>query len=119
MATSTFEVATLALLLFGGCESVVIIDSSGDILVAISTHGPVLDPGGYSLIVDGDKVYAVPAAGSLVLQLEQGSHSVRLSGLAANCVVDSANPRSVEAGPGGLAQVSFSVVCGSAPGRGG
>jgi hypothetical protein len=111
MATTTATLATLALLLSGGCESVVILDSDGSIEVAINTRGQDIDPDGYSLTVDGDQAYVLPAAGSLVLQLDQGSHSVQLGGLAENCAVDGANPRSIAVGPGGAADVSLSVVC--------
>jgi hypothetical protein len=112
MATvSTFAFAALALVLSGGCDSVLIVDSDGNIEVAISTRGPDPDPDGYSLTVDGDQAYVLPAAGSLVLQLPQGNHSVQLGGLADNCSVDGANPRAVVVGGGGSVDVSFSVVC--------
>jgi hypothetical protein len=115
MATTMSALATRALLLFGGCQSAVIIDSDGSIAIAISTLGPVPDPDGYSLTVDGDQAYVLPVEGSLVLQLEQGSHSVQLGGIAANCVVEGANPRSIMVGPSGMAEVSFSVVCAGPP----
>ena len=108
---SNFALATVALMLSGGCDSVVIVDSDGKIQVAISTRGPDPDPDGYSLAVDGDQLYVLPAGGSLVLELAQGTHSVQLGGLADNCSVDGANPRSIVVGTGGAADVSFSVVC--------
>jgi hypothetical protein len=111
VTTTTSTLATLALLLSGGCESAVIIDSDGSIAIAISTRGPDPDPDGYSITVDGDQAYVLPAEGSLVLQLDQGSHSVQLGGIAANCAVEGANPRSIVVGPTGAADVSFSVAC--------
>jgi len=111
MATTTSTLATLALLLSGGCESAVILDSDGSIEVAISTRGQDIDPDGYSLTVDGDQAYILPASGSLVLQLAQGSHTVQVGGLAENCAVDGANPRAIVVGPGGTVDVSFTVVC--------
>ncbi len=43
--------------------------------------------------------------------LAAGSHSVRLSKLAANCSVSGANPRSVTVGTSAAAQVGFAVAC--------
>lgn len=111
MATTTSALATLALLPFGGCESAFLIDSGGSIEIAISTRGPDPDPDGYSLTVDGTQAYILPPSGSLVLQLDQGSHRVQLGGMAENCAVDGANPRSIVVRPTGAAEVSFSVVC--------
>lgn len=109
--THSFATTAVALLLLGGCESAFVIDSDGSIEVAISTRGPDPDPDGYSLAVDGDQLYVLPAAGSLTLQLSQGNHSVQVGGLADNCAVDGANPRTIVVGPSGAADVSFSVVC--------
>jgi hypothetical protein len=110
-ANFSLSVAALALLLSGGCESLLEFNSDGNIRVAITTRGSNLDPDGYSLTVDGDLAYVVAAQGSLTLQLAQGTHRVQLGGLAANCAVDGDNPRSIVVGPGGAADVSFGVVC--------
>ena len=109
--TASITLAALALLLSGGCDSSFVIDSDGSIEVAISTRGLDLDSDGYSLTVDGAQAYILPPAGSLVLQLAQGSHTVQVGGLAANCAVEGANPRSVVVGPSGAVDVSFTVTC--------
>lgn len=107
-AKLSLSFAVLALL---ACDSAFVIDSDGNIEVAISTRGPDPDPDGYSLTVDGAQAYVLPAAGSLVLQLKQGNHTVQVGGLAENCAVEGANPRTVVVGSGGAVDVSFGVVC--------
>jgi DNA-binding beta-propeller fold protein YncE len=109
--TTTSTLATLFLLVSGGCESAVIIDSDGSIEVVISTRGQDPDPDGYSLTVDGKQAYVLPSSGSLVLQLGQGNHTVQVGGLAENCSVEGANPRAIAVGPSGTVDVSFTVVC--------
>lgn len=111
LTSRSFTMAALAFMLLGGCESALIIDSNGSIEVAISTRGPDPDPDGYSLTVDGDQAYVLPAAGSLTLQLERGSHSVQVSGLAENCAVEGANPRTIVVGSSSAADITFTVVC--------
>lgn len=103
--------AVLAVFLLTGCESAVIVDSSGSIEVAISTRGPDPDPDGYSLTVDGNQAYILPAAGSLMLHLNRGNHTVQVGGLADNCAVDGVNPRTLVVGSSGAADVTFTVVC--------
>jgi hypothetical protein len=111
IAHHSLGVVALALLISSGCDSAFILDSNGSIQVAISTRGQDLDPDGYSLTVDGRQAYVLPAAGSLVLQLDRGDHTVLVGGLSDNCTVDGPNPRSVVVGGDGAVSVSFTVVC--------
>jgi hypothetical protein len=112
MATNfSISVAALVLLLSGECQNAFDFDSDGNIRVEISTRGSNLDPDGYSLTVDGDLAYVVAAQGSLTLQLTQGTHSVQLGGLAANCTVDGENPRPIVVGASGSVDVSIGVTC--------
>ncbi|MGH7499733.1 MAG: hypothetical protein ACREL3_12880 [Gemmatimonadales bacterium] len=111
LTTQSVAATAVALLFFGGCDNAFIVDSNGSIEVAISTRGPDPDPDGYSLTVDGNQAYILPAAGSLTLQLKEGNHRVQVGGLAENCAVDGPNPRTIVVGPGGVADVSFNVVC--------
>ncbi len=110
-ANLTISIAALALLLSGECQNAFDFDSDGNIHVAISTRGSGLDADGYSLTVDGDLAYAVAAQGTLALQLAEGTHTVQLGGLSANCAVDGENPRSILVKPGGQATVAFGVTC--------
>ncbi len=115
-ANLTISIAALALLLSTECQNAFDFDSDGNIHVAISTRGSSLDADGYSLTVDGDLAYAVAAQGTLALQLVEGTHTVQLGGLSANCAVDGENPRSIVVKPGGPATVTFAVTC-VRPGR--
>jgi len=110
-ANYSLSIAALALLLSSECQNAFESNSDGNIHVAISTRGSNLDADGYSLTVDGDLAYVVAAQGSLTLKLAEGTHSVQLGGLAANCTVDGDNPRSIVVGPSGSADVSFGVTC--------
>ena len=113
LAIQVLAIAAVALLL-RECDSAFVFDSNGIVEVAINTRGDNPGPGRYSLIVDGDLAYDLPAAGSVTLELSRGEHSVRLAGLAGNCVVNGANPRTVVVGSGG-GPLSFDVVCEQVP----
>jgi hypothetical protein len=90
--------------------------STGSIQVVITTTGSNLDPDGYSLLLDGVDQGVISASDTRELTgLPPGSHTVGLSGVAANCLVSGESSRVVEAPQGGAAQISFAVTC-SAPG---
>jgi hypothetical protein len=118
-ANLTISIAALALLLSTECQNAFDFDSDGNIHVAISTRGSNLDSDGYSLTVDGDLAYEVAAQGTLALRLVEGTHTVQLGGLSANCAVDGENPRSIVVKPGGPATVAFGVTCARAGRLGG
>lgn len=88
-----------------GCASV------GSLAVFTSTTGVDLDPDGYTVTVDG---VGQPVATNDKLWftgLATGSHSVTLSGAAANCTPSSANPQSAVVRAGGMTAVALSVNC--------
>src|SRR5207253_806495 len=61
---------------------------TGNLTVTASTTGSNLDPDGYTATVDGGASQSVGTNGSVTFTgLSAGSHSVALSGLAANCSV--------------------------------
>src|SRR5215211_3941499 len=104
------SLASLAVLTCAaGCgETLIDISSDGQIEVAVNTTGFDPDTDGFSVIVDGGTAQFIAPGARLVLDsLAEGSHSVRLAGLAENCRVDGSNPRSVVVGPDGHAAVSF------------
>jgi hypothetical protein len=90
--------------------------STGSAQVVITTTGSNVDPDGYSLLLDGvdQGVIGVGATRELT-GLPPGSHTVALSGVAANCLVSGESSRIVEVPQGGSAQAAFAVTC-SAPG---
>jgi hypothetical protein len=96
----------------GACESAFSISSDGIIHVLVTSSGAGSDSDGFTLTVDGGDPRPVSSGGTVALDgLAQGSHTVLLSGLAANCAVQGGNPRSVLVGPDGGASVRFAVAC--------
>src|SRR5205807_1687908 len=85
---------------------------TGNLTVGTSTTGSNLDPDGYTATVDGGASQSVGTNGSVTFTgLSAGSHSVALSGLAANCSVSGANPQTVTVPSGGTATATFAVSC--------
>src|SRR5256712_2857204 len=85
---------------------------SGDLQVTVTTTGADLDPDGYAVAVDGATARPIAVNGTLTLSgLATGSHTVVLSGLAANCATSGPNPRQIEVASHETAQVSFAVAC--------
>jgi hypothetical protein len=117
MCTRLASVVALALLVpLAGCDNTFIaVNTDGLIVVAVSTSGIDTDLDGFSVSVDGGTQQFVNPGGSVTLTgLSTGSHSVQLSGLADNCRVDGANPRTVVVQSDGSATVRFEVRCSQA-----
>jgi hypothetical protein len=87
---------------------------SGTLTVRTSTTGSNLDPDGYTLTLDGTTSRPIATNGSVTVTVPAGANPVALSGVAANCTVGGANPRTVTVPAGGTASTTFSVTC-SAP----
>jgi hypothetical protein len=105
--------ALFLLTLLAGCnETLISVSTDGRIEVAVNTSGLDTDADGFSVSVDGATLQFIQSDGTLTVNnLSEGSHSVQLSGLAENCRVDGANPRSVVVTSDGVAQVNFLVRC--------
>lgn len=89
---------------------------TGSVQVVTATSGPGTDPDGFFLLFDGADQGPIGVAGTSNLAgIAAGTHSVGLTGLAANCQVAGENPRVVTVAAGGMAQVAFAVTC-TAPG---
>src|SRR5207302_1474259 len=89
---------------------------TGNLTVTTSTTGSNLDPDGYTATVDGGASQSVGTNGSVTFTgLSAGSHSVALSGVAANCSVSGANPQTVTVPSGGTVTASFAVSCAAPP----
>src|SRR6267143_5569802 len=92
----------------------------GNLTVTTSTTGSSLDPDGYTVTVDGGPNQPIAtnnSTGVTFTGLAAGSHSVELSGLAANCTLSSANPQTVTVPAGGTATVAFTLSCVTPPGN--
>src|SRR2546426_227784 len=94
--------------------------TTGNLTVTSSTGGSSLDPDGYTVTVDGTTSQPIAtnsSTGITFTGLAAGSHSVALSGVAANCTVTSANPQTVTVPSGGTVTAAFTVNCTTPPGN--
>ena len=84
---------------------------TGDLEVTVTTTGPDPDPDGFAVTVDGAETRTLAATGSVSFEgLGVGAHTVELTGVAANCMVDD-NPRTATVVSGESVQVAFGVAC--------
>src|SRR5207244_3781951 len=87
-------------------------NSNGSLTVTTSTTGSNLDPDGYTVVVDnGAASQPISDNGSVTFTGPAGDHTVGLSGVAANCTVSGANPRTVTVPAGGTTSTTFAVTC--------
>ncbi|HEX2724067.1 MAG TPA: hypothetical protein VHM24_14210, partial [Gemmatimonadaceae bacterium] len=90
---------------------------SGDLTVTVATTGSRidLDSDGYTVSVDGGSPLNVASSASVTFRgLAPGTHVLLLAGLAPNCSVSGANPRSVEIGASGTSGTiasAFFITC--------
>jgi len=92
---------------------------TGSLTVNTSTTGSNLDPDGYTITIDGSFSQSIATNGSVTFNGPSGDHSLALSGVASNCTVGGANPRTVTVPSGGAATTTFSVSCATTGGGGG
>src|SRR5205807_8780425 len=89
---------------------------TGNLTVTASTTGSNLDPDGYTATVDGGASQSVGTNGSVTFTgLSAGSHSVALSGVAANCSVNGATPQTATVPSGGTVTASLALSCAAPP----
>src|SRR3989442_1569880 len=92
--------------------------TTGSLTVTAATSGASgdLDPDGYTVSVDGGAAsQPIATNGSVTFTGPAGDHSIALTGVATNCTVSGANPRTVNVPAGGTAPTTFSVSCAGAP----
>jgi Tol biopolymer transport system component len=99
-----------------GCQDDNMVDPpstnrTGNVVVTLITTGSNQDPDGYHVVVDHGTPIAVSPSDELKLALPNGTHTIELVDLAANCLVSGANPRLVTVAAGGTAAVTFQVSC--------
>lgn len=84
---------------------------AGELLITTFSYGPLVDPNGYTISVDGGPPLAIGANAVLFIPaLPTGVHSIRLLGLAGFCRVGR-NPRLVTLGSTPFPIVLFKVKC--------
>jgi Tol biopolymer transport system component len=91
--------------------------TTGSLTITTNTSGPEPDADGYAVVINDGAETAIPASGTLHRDnVEPGNHSVRLTGMAANCTVTGDNPRSVSLPAGETVTVTFQLSCGATTG---
>jgi hypothetical protein len=85
--------------------------SVGSLVVSTNTTGVDLGTAGYTVAVDGANQPVATNGSVTYTGLAIGSHSVALSGAAANCTLTSANPQSGTVTAGAMTSVTFAVSC--------
>jgi PKD repeat protein len=88
--------------------------NTGTLEVNISTGGVSQDPNGYDLIIDGGGAVAVDNNDRRTFDgLEQGTHSVEMADIAANCFItqDRPNPYDVQISTGQTTSTAIDVRC--------
>jgi len=85
---------------------------ASDLTITTQTTGEQIDPNGYTVVVDGGEFSQGIGVNSTAAfsELQPGSHTVELTGVAPNCTVSGGNPRTIELEEGGT-EVLFPVTC--------
>jgi Tol biopolymer transport system component len=85
----------------------------GWLRVTTVTKGASLDADGYAFLVDGVDQRPIRIQGIVPLAepVKGGEHLLKLTGLASNCAVNGANPRTVTVAAGETALADFEVRC--------
>ena len=74
------------------------------------------DPDGFLVRIDGVTVDTLPVNGAVTIDsVAAGSRQLELTGIAANCVVQGQNPRTVSVPDGGTASAAYTVTCTAPP----
>jgi hypothetical protein len=80
--------------------------------VTVSTTGAEPDVDGYTVQVDAENARAVQPAGTIQARnIPPGDHTIYVGGVADNCIVNGANPRSVSVPVEGITTIAIEVVC--------
>jgi probable HAF family extracellular repeat protein len=91
--------------------------TTGSLTITTNTSGPEPDADGYAVVINEGAETPIPASGTLQRDnVEPGNHSIRLTGMAANCTVAGENPRSVAVPAGETVTVTFELTCSATTG---
>ena len=90
--------------------------TTASLSIAAVTSGPSPDADGYTISIDGADRGPLAANGTVTVDaLTAGSHSVGLSGIAANCQVQGENVQAVTVTAGANASVAYTIACVAPP----
>lgn len=85
--------------------------TTGTLEVTTSTSGNTTDEDGYTITVDGESESVAANETITFAELEEGTYSVELSGLANACSMDGDNPVDIDITAGETTTVEFTVTC--------
>jgi len=92
--------------------------SVGSLTATTNTTGSSLDPDGYTVTVDGGAPQALGINASFTYtNLAAGSHTVAISGVAANCTVSGGPSQTVSVPAGGTVTAPFTLTCSATTGN--
>jgi len=87
---------------------------TGTLEITTSTTGVEPDTDGYIMQMDAERTQALEPTGTFrSADASPGNHIIQLAGVAANCSIAGANPRSVTVSAGATSTVRFEVTCGA------
>ena len=115
--TGLLTVCALGLALACGGGAGLTEPTTGELEISTVTTGDSPDPDGYSVSLDGAAGEAIGVAGTLLKSdLPQGDHTIALSGVDGNCVVEGSNPRTVSVIAGQTVKDTFAIACSATDG---
>jgi hypothetical protein len=116
---SRLFLVVLATVAVAACDGDALSGFAGPSLeITVSTTGAEPDLDGYTIQVDAEPARAIQTATPLqVHNIQPGNHTVFVAGIADNCMVDGANPRSVKVEIEGTTTVTIAVVCAARTGQ--
>jgi Tol biopolymer transport system component len=85
--------------------------SLGTLEITTWTNGLPLDPDGYTVQVAGGPARPIGIAAALLEQDAPGGYSVRLDGVALNCLLTGENPRTATVVTSDTTRINFTVNC--------
>jgi probable HAF family extracellular repeat protein len=93
-------------------DSITVPPTNSTLRITTTTTGGSLDPDGYTVAVDGGTPQTIAVNATVTMEtLAAGEHTIQLSGLAVNCTVGEANPRTVTVLGAATSDVTFAVQC--------
>ena len=103
----------MLMLLSSGCgDGPTGFGNPGSIEVLIQSHGEMLDPNGYQVVIDGSLTRSVEVNSTTEFGgLPPGAYSIEIAGVASNCIVVEENPVTVLVISDKKTVGSFGVQC--------
>ena len=109
-STRSLLLTTAALLACNGED--VTAPRTGSLAVSTVTAGAEPATDGYTLLIDGTEHGPIGAAAIVTLSdITPGPHTLGLSNVAGNCVIQGDNPRGVTVVAGEITTIAFDITC--------